>query len=260
MERADSGAQLAYGGSMKASFKHRSALTGGLVLAVCSALLSPVGPTHADDSQQGGTGANQRARLNLGPADLPEHRTVTTLAPGVTLTKISRGGADPSLFWTAEVAIPSDSPDPDAPASALSSQATAQHIAEKLKAAGVDARHQPVDHPVAVGAPVDQVAHMHHRRLGMLVDQPMCGVEAGRRRLRHIGDALAAQNAVQVGDKHVDPRGIEMGAEKSFHILFCKSFSHLTRSAWFWHNTITAVGLSADHISDCGICRVKVKM
>jgi len=132
---------------MKASLQHRGALTGGLVLAVCSALLSPVGPTHADGSQKGDTGAAQGAHLDLGPADLPENRTVTALAPGVTRTKISRGGADPSLFWTAEVAIPSDSPDPDAPASALSSQATAQHIADKLSAAGVDARVEHVQSP-----------------------------------------------------------------------------------------------------------------
>ncbi|MGM7778450.1 phosphodiester glycosidase family protein [Arthrobacter sp. KNU-44] len=132
---------------MKASLKRRSAVTGGLVLAVFSALLSPVGPTHADDVRTVGKSTDQGAHLNLGAADLPEKRTVTTLAPGVTLTKISRGGADSSLFWTAEVAIPSDSPDPDAPASALSSQATAQRTADKLKAAGVDARVEHVQSP-----------------------------------------------------------------------------------------------------------------
>lgn len=132
---------------MKASLKHRGALTGGIVLTVFSALLSPVGPTHADPVKTHDDGADQAAHLNLGAADLPENRTVTTLAPGVTLTKISRGGADSSLFWTAEVAIPSDSPDPDAPKSALSSQATAQRTADKLKAAGVDARVEHVQSP-----------------------------------------------------------------------------------------------------------------
>lgn len=48
---------------------------------------------------------------------MPEFRTVTELAPGLTRTSITRGAADPSLVWTAEVAIPSASPDPDAPAS-----------------------------------------------------------------------------------------------------------------------------------------------
>jgi exopolysaccharide biosynthesis protein len=132
---------------MKASLKHRSTLTGGLVLAVCSALLGPGGPSQADDSQKGGNGADQGTHLNLGATDLPEKRTVSTLAPGVTLTKISRGRADASLFWTAEVAIPSDSPDPDSPASALSSQATAQHTADKIKAAGIDARVEHVQSP-----------------------------------------------------------------------------------------------------------------
>jgi exopolysaccharide biosynthesis protein len=132
---------------MKTPLKHRSALAGGLVLAVCSAILNPVGPARADGNQSSDNGAGQSAHLNLGAADLPENRTVTTLAPGVTLTKITRGAADPSLFWTAEVAIPSDSPDPDAPASALSSQATAQRTADQLKAAGVDARVEHVQSP-----------------------------------------------------------------------------------------------------------------
>ncbi|MGO4804193.1 phosphodiester glycosidase family protein [Arthrobacter sp. 2MCAF15] len=132
---------------MKASPKHRSALTAALILAGCFAFLSPVGPTLADDGQSADTRANQGPHLDLGAADLPEGRTVTTLAPGVTLTRISRGAADSSLFWTAEVAIPSDSPDPDAPASALSSQATAERVAEKLKANGVDARIEHVQSP-----------------------------------------------------------------------------------------------------------------
>lgn len=51
------------------------------------------------------------------------------------------------MFWTAEVAIPSDSPDADAPTSALSSESTAQRTAEKLKAAGVDARVEHVQSP-----------------------------------------------------------------------------------------------------------------
>ncbi|WP_427170380.1 phosphodiester glycosidase family protein [Arthrobacter sp. 92] len=132
---------------MKSSLMHRGALTGGLILAVCSAFLSPAGPTLADDGQKNNIGTDQGAHLNLGAADLPEIRTVTTPAPGVTLTKISRGGADSSLFWTAEVAIPSDSPDPDAPASALSSQATAQATADKLKASGVETRIEHVQSP-----------------------------------------------------------------------------------------------------------------
>jgi exopolysaccharide biosynthesis protein len=85
--------------------------------------------------------------LNLGAPDLPESRTQKELAPGVTLTTIHRGGTDSSLFWTAEVAIPSTSPDPDAPSSALSDQATAQAVAAKLQAGGVVARVEQVVSP-----------------------------------------------------------------------------------------------------------------
>lgn len=132
---------------MTSPLHHRHALTGGLILAVCSALLGPVAPTQANDSKPGSDDQGQPTHLSLGAGDLPEHRTVSTLAPGVTLTKISRGGADSSLFWTAEVAIPSDSPDPDAPASALSSQVKAQAAADKLKAVGIDARVEHVQSP-----------------------------------------------------------------------------------------------------------------
>lgn len=137
----------AYAEVMRSSLPYRRALTGGLLLAFCAALLGPVGPTQADEGQRGPEDQDRPVNLNLGAGDLPEHRTTRALAPGVTLTKISRGGADSSLFWTAEVAIPSDSPDPDAPASALSSQVKAQAIADKLKTAGVEARVEHVQSP-----------------------------------------------------------------------------------------------------------------
>ena len=92
------------------------------MLAVCSSLLSPVGPARADNDQTGPV-TDQGSLRNLGASDLPENRAVRTLAPGVILTKVSRGVAEGSLYCAAEVAIPSDSPDPDAPSSALTSQA-----------------------------------------------------------------------------------------------------------------------------------------
>lgn len=122
-------------------------MAGGLALAVCSALIGPAGPSRADEITQHDDRTNQAVHLNLGAPDLPEQRTESTLAPGVTLTRISRGGADSSLFWTAEVALPADSPDPDAPSSALSGVAPAQRTADKLKAAGVDARVEHVQSP-----------------------------------------------------------------------------------------------------------------
>jgi exopolysaccharide biosynthesis protein len=115
-----------------------------MAIAVSSALLGPVAPTQADATTPAATAS---AHLNLGAPDLPETRTEQVLAPGVTLTAIHRGAQDSSLFWTAEVAIPSDSPDPDAPSSALSSQVDAQKVAAKLKAAGVDSRVEQVISP-----------------------------------------------------------------------------------------------------------------
>ncbi|QNE19446.1 sporulation domain-containing protein [Kribbella qitaiheensis] len=88
-----------------------------------------------------------QAKLPLGPADLPETRDVRVLQPGVTLTKIVRGQADPKSVWTVEVAIPSSSPDPDAPATAISDRATADAAAVRLRAAGLEPRVEDVPTP-----------------------------------------------------------------------------------------------------------------
>lgn len=85
--------------------------------------------------------------LPLGPANLAETRNTSTLQPGVTLTTIVRGQAGPESFWTVEVAIPSSSPDPDAPATALSDQATADATAARLRTAGLDPRVENVPTP-----------------------------------------------------------------------------------------------------------------
>ncbi|MGZ0150355.1 phosphodiester glycosidase family protein [Kribbella sp. WER1] len=87
------------------------------------------------------------AHLPLGPANLTETRDIRTLQPGVTLTTIVRGHADSSAGWTVEIAIPSSSPDPDAPAAALSDQAGADKAAAKLRAAGLDPRVEDVPTP-----------------------------------------------------------------------------------------------------------------
>jgi hypothetical protein len=87
--------------------------------------------------------------LPLGPAGLPETRTSTVLAPGVTLTMIVRGQADPADVWTVEVAIPggSGSPDPDAPPTALADRAHADALAAVLRLAGFDPRVEEVTAP-----------------------------------------------------------------------------------------------------------------
>ncbi|MEV5013119.1 phosphodiester glycosidase family protein [Streptomyces sp. NPDC053780] len=91
-----------------------------------------------------------RTTLPLGPGDLPETRTTTTLQPGVTLTRIVRGNAeDPALHWTVEVSIPGGdtSPDPDAPPTALKDRASADELAADLRQKGFEARVERVRTP-----------------------------------------------------------------------------------------------------------------
>jgi uncharacterized Zn-binding protein involved in type VI secretion len=58
-----------------------------------------------------------------------------------------RGQHGPESTWTVEVAIPSSSPDPDAPATAISDQVTAESAAARLRAAGLEPRVEPVPTP-----------------------------------------------------------------------------------------------------------------
>lgn len=101
--------------------------------------------------------ARHSAHLHLGPVGLEESRTTTTLQRGVTLTRITRGEADPALRWTLESLIParSGSPDPDAPPRVLSDRASAEVQADRLRAKGFQARveavHQPAVADVAAG-------------------------------------------------------------------------------------------------------------
>ncbi|CAL9639943.1 hypothetical protein SUDANB176_06319 [Streptomyces sp. enrichment culture] len=90
-----------------------------------------------------------RSALPLGPSDLTETRTTTTLQPGVTLTRIVRGGEDPALRWTVEVSIPGGdaSPDPDAPPTALKDEASADELAAALERDGFRARVEEVRTP-----------------------------------------------------------------------------------------------------------------
>lgn len=125
------------------------AAIAAVTLGLPAALLTPTGVSFADASAPVSQvdGQQEGRKLELGAPDLPETRTVTTLAPGLTRTSITRGAPDASVFWTAEVAIPSTSHDPDAPASALSDVATAQEVALKLRDAGVQAGVEHVQSP-----------------------------------------------------------------------------------------------------------------
>lgn len=130
--------------------RHRRAVITALAVSLPFAFLTPAGPSTAAPTAPAPdqkAAAPSSTHLDLGAKDLPETRNVTTLAPGLTRTTITRGAPNQDFFWTAEVAVPSTSPDPDAPASALSTQSQAQMVADKLNAAGLTARVEHVQSP-----------------------------------------------------------------------------------------------------------------
>ncbi|MCQ6272904.1 phosphodiester glycosidase family protein [Pseudarthrobacter sp. R1] len=128
----------------------RAAITA-LAISIPGVFLAPAGASTATPGVPGAQTRHSEptpaAELDLGAPGLPETRTETTLAPGLTRTTITRGIPNTDFLWSAEVAVPSVSPDPDAPASALSTQAQAQMVADKLSAAGVPARVEHVQSP-----------------------------------------------------------------------------------------------------------------
>jgi hypothetical protein len=119
------------------------------VLAATVIIVSPALPLPAPSGPAPAVAEAAGRRLPLGPADLVEDRTTTTLQRGVTLTTIVRGAPDPSQVWTVEVLIPGggDSPDPDTPPTALSDRASADALAERVRAAGFDPRVEQVSTP-----------------------------------------------------------------------------------------------------------------
>ncbi|GAB3449014.1 phosphodiester glycosidase family protein [Phycicoccus ginsengisoli] len=114
--------------------------------------------TAAPPHHYGGHGRPQPAAaqpLDLGPAGLPETRTVRQVEPGVTWTSITRGAADAGVPWVVEVSIPSGStsPDPDAPPRAIQDEASARAFAERLTADGFPAQAQQVLQPAVADVP-----------------------------------------------------------------------------------------------------------
>jgi Phosphodiester glycosidase/SPOR domain len=89
-----------------------------LVLACALALLLPA--------------AAAAAELPLGPAGLPETRTTTVPAPGVTHTRIVRGTTAPDDAWIVDAAF-------------LGDRAAAEALAARLGAAGAPARVERID-------------------------------------------------------------------------------------------------------------------
>lgn len=130
---------------------HRFSRAAVAVLAV-SLPVAFLAPADASTAASGRVQPAQQAdpqvssdSLDLGQSGQPESRTVTTLAPGLTRTSITRGTPNQDFFWTAEVALPS--PDAGGPAAPLSTEAQAQAVAGKLEAAGVPARVEHVQSP-----------------------------------------------------------------------------------------------------------------
>ena len=124
----------------------------GTAAALCSAAALAglsAAPLTADGSLASAAVTRPDPHLDLGPADLTESRTTTTLQPGVTLTRITRGTGDPALRWTDEILIPSGatSPDPDAPPRTLSDRASADAEADRLTSEGFEARVEAVRQP-----------------------------------------------------------------------------------------------------------------
>jgi hypothetical protein len=134
--------------TFRRSFSSRPALVG---TAFATLVAGSAFASTAAAQQPGAPAAQQVASsaqsLPLGPANLAETRDTRTIQPGVTLTTIVRGQVGPDSFWTVEVAIPSSSPDPDAPATAVSDKATADSAAAKLRAAGLEPRVEDVPTP-----------------------------------------------------------------------------------------------------------------
>jgi hypothetical protein len=95
------------------------------------------------------TGDGRPGPLDLGPSGLPESRTVQSIQPGVTLTRIARGAPDPTAVWVVEMSIPggASSPDPDAPPRSIQDESSAETFAARLTDAGFPAEAQRVDQP-----------------------------------------------------------------------------------------------------------------
>ena len=122
-----------------------SAIGASAAAALAACLLVPAA-AEAHSGQPGGTA------LDLGPANLSETRTTSTLVRGVTLTRITRGASDPALVWTLEVLIgpTAGSPDPDAPPTSISDEASANVAADRLRSKGFSPRVEAVAQPRAV--------------------------------------------------------------------------------------------------------------
>lgn len=163
--------------------------------------------------------------LDLGPVGLRETRTTMRVQPGVTLTRITRGSGDESLFWTVETLIAPlpGSPDPDAPARVLANWASAQAQADRLRAEGfrprvervvqpalADVRERVLGFRVRVGVRATQAAADRLAAAVTAAGQPASTVYTG-----WDGDP-SARGPWHVNVVRIDPRSFTGSLEASF--------------------------------------------
>jgi hypothetical protein len=126
------------------------------------------------------TAAAHERGLPLEPGDLPETRATETLQPGLTLTTIVRGAADPADTWTVEVAVPggSGSPDPDAPPTAISAREPADRLAATLRGKGFEPRVEEVTTPRLADFPGGSLGF--RVRVGAYPTKPQADAQLGQ--------------------------------------------------------------------------------
>ncbi|MGZ4438114.1 MAG: phosphodiester glycosidase family protein [Nocardioidaceae bacterium] len=201
--------------------------TAALLLGT-AALVAPLAALHsaaAPASAAGDPAAAASPHLDLGPADLPESRTTTRLQPGVTLTRITRGGDDPSLHWTLEALVPatSTSPDPDAPPRSVTDRASADAETDRLRSKGFPARVEEVDQPATADVPAGVLGY--RVRVGSYPTQQ--DADADKARLAAAGESASSVftgwdgSASDRGPWHVDvvridPQAFRGGLQASY--------------------------------------------
>ncbi|MGZ4783762.1 MAG: phosphodiester glycosidase family protein, partial [Oryzihumus sp.] len=208
-------------------------LGGHLASATAQPGLAAVAPS-ADPVRSG--------RLDLGAPELSETRSTRVLQPGVTLTEITRGGADAHLVWVLEALIPatSGSPDPDAPPRSISDEASAQAQADRLAAKGFPARVERVAQPQTADVPAGTLGY--RVRLGSYPTK--AGADAANARLAAAGEHATAVytgwdgNPTDRGPWHLkvvtlDPRAFHgtLGASYGPDLHDRETTSELSRAA-----------------------------
>jgi len=106
----------------------------------------------------------ERNGLPLGPADLTEQRSTEQLAPGVTLTQITRGAADPGDVWTVTGAWEDSLPAANADAARLDLAGHPAHVVAVTQRAPDDPLSGALGYAVRVGAFASQSAAMDEQR------------------------------------------------------------------------------------------------